>query len=159
MFHHFWCPVPACINISGGAQKKISSCFSLSPLFFWVLQGQCFIFGAVYPSKSGQVHKHIVKHTFLEGVHDADVSEMMRPPSDVWPVQKVRSGPEDLQMLITGKEAVGILEPEPHVTARHSFSTIFCHDTRMKDLFNATGKGRLRQLNGQQRMRQPANRI
>ena len=26
----------------------------------WVLQGQCFIFGALYPSKSG--HKYILKH-------------------------------------------------------------------------------------------------
>jgi hypothetical protein len=28
----------------------------------WVLRGQSFIFGALYPSKSGLVHKHIVKH-------------------------------------------------------------------------------------------------
>jgi hypothetical protein len=28
----------------------------------WVLRGQCFIFAALYPSKSGLIHKHIVKH-------------------------------------------------------------------------------------------------
>ena len=28
----------------------------------WVLQSQCFSFGALYPSKSGLVHKNIVKH-------------------------------------------------------------------------------------------------
>ena len=27
--------------------------------------GQCFIFGALYPSKSGRSHKHIVKHPAL----------------------------------------------------------------------------------------------
>ena len=31
-------------------------------LILIVLQGQCFIFGAQYPSKSGLIHKHIVKH-------------------------------------------------------------------------------------------------
>jgi hypothetical protein len=29
---------------------------------FWVLRGRCFIFGALFPSKSGLIHKHIVKH-------------------------------------------------------------------------------------------------
>ena len=28
----------------------------------WVLQGQCFILGALCPSKSGLMKKHIVKH-------------------------------------------------------------------------------------------------
>ena len=28
----------------------------------WVWQGRCFIFGALYPSKTGLIHRHIVKH-------------------------------------------------------------------------------------------------
>jgi len=34
---------------------------------FWVLQGECLIFGALCPSKSGPMNKHIVKHIVQTG--------------------------------------------------------------------------------------------
>jgi len=35
----------------------------------WCLRGQYFIFGALCPSKSGLMNKHIVKHIVLAGKH------------------------------------------------------------------------------------------
>jgi hypothetical protein len=36
----------------------------------WVLQGRCLIFGALFPSKSGLTHKHVVKH-ITKHIHGA----------------------------------------------------------------------------------------
>jgi hypothetical protein len=42
---------------------------------WWVLQGRCLIFGALHPSKSGLIHKHIVKYIVVLplGRHFANV--------------------------------------------------------------------------------------
>ena len=50
--------------------KSLQTCISIricvAWLSQWVLRGQCFIFGALYPSKSRPVHKHIVENITLQ---------------------------------------------------------------------------------------------
>ena len=54
------------------ACSTVASYFGFRDLL-WILRGRCFIFGALFPSKSGLIHTHIVKYIVYIVVPD-------RPP-------------------------------------------------------------------------------
>ena len=57
------CPITATFLLLVGPMDRGRESFREISFLLWVLQDQCFIFRALYPSKSGLImDKHIMKH-------------------------------------------------------------------------------------------------